>query len=238
MQRLSDFIDLSTSGGTCGKASTLDNWLTCHKIDAAAIETMREQIAALQGADQEWRQTKEKLVGRSRNIVTMTMTMTNPLRVSFESSTWVFSYVTPIVGYAGILRPDETFGLFYLGAQIHLDPNPANDPQWRDGITTKDLRRALALEIGFAPYSTSFGPDMRYDGPGELPPLFIGAALHVLPYTSVTLGGAIVERRNSTLREEMPRTAFSPYLGITIQLNVPDLLRQAVGPSTDTTASR
>lgn len=238
MQRLSDFVDLSTSGVTCGKAGSFDNWLACHKVDSAAVETMREQLAALVAADQEWRATKEKLVTRTRRIVTVTSTMPSPLRLQFEASTWVFSYVTPIVGYAGVLRPDESFGLFYIGAQIHLDPNPVNDPPWRDGITLRDLRRSVALELGFAPYSSSFGPDTRYDGPGELPPLFIGAAVHVLPYTSLTLGGAIVERRNSTLREEMPHTVFSPYVGITIQLNVPDLVRQALGPRTDTTVSR
>ena len=238
LQRLSDFIDLSTSGVTCGPAATLDNWLACHKPDTAAIETMREQLAALVAADLEWRATREKLVARSRRIVTLTSTMPMPLRLSFESSTWVFSYVTPIVGYAGVLRPDETFGLFYVGAQIHLDPNPINEVPWRNGVTTKDLRRAIALELGVAPYRTSFGPDMRYDGPGELPALFVGAAVHVLPYTSLTLGAAIVERRNSTLREEQAHTVVSPYIGITIQLNVPDLIRQAMGPSTDTTASR
>lgn len=238
MQRLSDFIDLSTSGVACGAPGSLENWLACHKPDAAAIETMREQLASLVAADQEWRATKDKLVVRSRRIVTLTSTMPTPLRLSFEASTWVFSYVTPMVGYAGVLRPDDSFGLFYIGAQIHLDPNPVKDPQWRSGVTAKDLRRALALEIGVAPYRTSFGPDMRYGGPGELPALFIGAALHVLPYTSVTLGGAILERRNSTLREEEPHTVISPYLGISIQLNVPDLIRQGMGPSTDTTASR
>lgn len=253
LKRLADFVDLSTSGLTCAPRKysateteqsldairrQLGDWLACQKADAAAIETMREQLAALITEDQAWRATKDKVVATTRRIVTLTTTAPTPLQVSFESSTWVFSYVTPIVGYAGVLRPDESFGLFYLGAQIHLDPNPVDDVPWRNGVTTKDLRRALALELGVAPYRSTFGPDMRFGGPGSLPPLFVGAALHVLPYTSITIGSAIVERRNSTLREEEPHTVFAPYLGFTIQLNVPDLIRNATGPTSDTRAFR
>jgi len=253
LKRLSDFVDLSTSGVTCTPKvyaaseaeqtndairRQLGDWLACQKADAAAIETMREQVASLIKEDEDWKAAKAKLVSKSRRIVTLTSTAPTPMRVSFASRTWVFSYVTPMIGYAGVLRPDETFGLFYLGAQIHLDPNPIDDVQWKHGLTTKDLRRAVALEIGIAPYRTSFGPDMRYEGPGELPPLFVGAAVHVLPYTSVTFGGTIIERRNSTLSQEEPHTIIAPYLGLTLQLNLPDLVRTAAGPSSDTAASR
>ncbi len=253
LKRLADFVDLATSGVTCTPhvyaaseaeqtsdaiRRQLGDWLVCQKVDAAAIETMREQVAALITEDEAWKTAKTKLITKSRRIVTLTSTAPTPMRVSFSSRTWVFSYVTPMVGYAGVLRPDETFGLFYLGAQIHLDPNPIDDVQWKHGLTTKDLRRAIALELGVAPYRTSFGPDMRYDGPGSLPPLFVGAAVHVLPYTSVTFGGSIIERRNSTLPQEQPHTFVAPYLGFTLQLNLPDLVRTAAGPSSNTAASR
>jgi hypothetical protein len=253
LKRLSDFVDLTTSGVTCTPHTyaaseaeqtsdairrQLGDWLVCQKVDAAAIETMREQVAALIAEDEAWKTAKAKVVSKSRRIVTLTSTAPTPLRVSFASRTWLFSYVTPIVGYAGVLRPDESFGLFYLGAQVHLDPNPVDDVQWKHGMTTKDLRRAIALELGVAPYESSFGPDMRFGGPGSLPPLFIGAAVHVLPYTSLTFGGAIVERRNSTLAQEEPHTVFAPYLGVTLQLNIPDMIRSASGPTTDTAASR
>lgn len=253
LKRLADYVDLTTSGLTCTKRAypateaeqgldairrQLGDWLVCQKADAAALETMREHVAALIAEDRAWRAAKEKLVTKSRRIVTLTTTAPTAMRASFASRTWVFSYVTPIVGYAGVLRPDESFGLFYLGAQIHLDPNPVDDIPWRHGLTTKDLRRAIGLELGVAPYRSTFGPDMKFGGPGSLPPLFVGAAVHVLPYTSLTFGGSILERRNSTLREEEPHTVFAPYLGLTIQLNVPDLIRSATGPTTDTMASR
>jgi hypothetical protein len=253
MRRLADFVDLTTTGATCTKHAFtaaeneltsdavrkhLGEWLACQKADSAALETMLEQLELLQTEQMAWKQSKEKLVARSRRIVTLTTTAPENLRVSFRSKTWVFSYVTPILGYAGVLRPDETFGVFYLGAQIHLDPNPVDDVQWRSGVTVKDLRRALALELGIAPYQSNVGPDMRYGGPGSLPPLFVGAALHILPYTSVTFGAAIVDRRHSTVLQEEPHTIVTPYLGFTIQLNIPDLIRQATAPASDTETTR
>jgi hypothetical protein len=253
MRRLSDFVALTTTDAACARHTYtaaeneltgdavrkhLGEWLQCQKADSAALESMLEQLELLATEHQAWKQSKERLVGRSRRIVTLTTTAPENLRVSFRSKSWAFSYVTPIVGYAGVLRPDETFGLFYLGAQIHLYPNPVDDVQWRSGVTAKDLRRALALELGIAPYQSSVGPDMRYGGPGSLPPLFLGAAVHLLPYTSLTVGAAFVDRRNSTLPQEQPHTVVTPYLGLTVQLNIPDLIRTASGTTSDTETSR
>ena len=59
-----------------------------------------------------------------------------------------------------------------------------------------------------------------------------------MPYTSVTFGGTILDRKNSSLAAEEPHAVFSPYIGLTLQLNVPDLLREASHPSSDTSATR
>jgi hypothetical protein len=253
MKRLANFVDLTTTGVACTSKSVatseaeqsidairqnLGEWLACQSVDAAAIETMREQLEQLLHEEDTWRATKDKLVTRSQRIVTLTTTAPTGTRVAFRARTWLFSYLTPLAGYAGVLRTDDSFGLFYFGAQIHLAPNPVADPQWRDGVTTKDLRRAIALELGIAPYQESFGPDMRYGGAGSLPPLFIGGAVHLLPYTSLSIGATILERRNSTLPQEEPHTIVAPYIGVTVQLNIPDLIRDAARPTTDTTASR
>ncbi|HEX5063757.1 MAG TPA: hypothetical protein VFV99_30470 [Kofleriaceae bacterium] len=253
MKRLANFVDLTTTGATCTTKTFavseaeqsidairqhLGEWLVCQKVDAAAIETMREQLEELTHEEDSWRATKDKLVARSQRIVTLTTTEPTGMRVSFASRTWFFSYVTPMIGWASVVQPDDSFGLFYFGAQIHLAPNPVDDPQWRDGITAKDLRRAIALEVGIAPYQSSFGPEMRYGGSGSLPPLFFGAAVHVLPYTSVTFGGSVLDKRSSTLLEEQPHTIFAPYIGLSLQLNLPDLVRDASHPTSDTTATR
>lgn len=253
LKRLSDFVDAATTGVVCKSRAFeateaeqsqdaihhhLGEWLVCQHVDAAALAALANQLKELAAADQTWHDARDKLVAKSKRIVTITTTAPIATKVAFTSNTWVFSYVTPIVGYAGVLRPDESFGLFYLGVQLHLDPNPVDDAQWRDGVTTKDLRRALAIELGLAPYTGTFGPERRYGGPGGLPPLFVGLAVHVIPYTSVTFGGAFIDRKNTTLPEEQPHTIFAPYLGFTLQLNLPDLIRRTAFASSDTTAFR
>lgn len=241
LRRLANFVDIVTTGVSCNTKGFspseaeqtndavrrhLGEWLVCQHVDSGALEALTEQLDELAGADAGWKTARDKLVAHDKQLVTLTTTSVLDTRAEREPRTWLFSYVTPMVGYAGIIRPDESFGLFYFGAQIHLAPNPVDDPQWRHG--TRDLARALALELGVAPYTGSFGPEHRYGGIGALPPIFIGLAFHAIPYTSLTFGGSLLERRNSTITEERTHTTFAPYLGISVQLNLPDLIYQAV----------
>jgi len=253
MKRLAKYVDSVTANVKCtphafesgeneqGRDAVdhhLGEWLVCAKVDPAALTALADQLGELVYEDGAWKATKDKLVAHSKRIVTVTTTSPIGTRVAFSSRTWAFSYLTPFVGYAGVVRPDESFGLGYLGLQIHFAPNAVDDVQWRDGVTTKDLRRALALEIGVAPYGGTFGPQRRYGGPAGLPPILIGLAVHLIPYTSLTIGGTILDRKNSTLVDEQPHAILAPYIGFSIQLNAPDLIRQASRPSTDTAAFR
>jgi hypothetical protein len=235
LRRLANFVDIVTTGVACNAKQPTDGdvvrhalgeWLVCQHVDSSALEALTEQLDELGGASAGWKLAHDKLIAHDKQLVTLTTTTVLDTRAEREPRTWLFSYVTPMVGYAGILRPDESFGLFYLGVQIHLAPNPVDDPQWRHGA--RDLPRALALELGVAPYSGSFGPEHRYGGIGALPPLFIGLAFHAIPYTSLTFGGSLLERRNSTIPEERTHTTFAPYVGASVQLNLPDLIYQAV----------
>jgi hypothetical protein len=253
MKRLADFVDLVTTGVAC-KPGPLDSneaehtadavrrhlgeWLVCQHIDAGALEVLTDQLEELGKEDDSWRAARDKLAEHSKRIVTVTATSPLATRVGFASRTWAFSYVTPIAGYAGVLRADDAFGLMYLGAQIHFEPNPVADGQWRHGVTAHDLRRAVALEIAVAPNRSSFGPEHRYDGPGALPPVLVGLALHVIPYTSFTFGGIVLDRKLSTLPQEQAHTIVAPYIGFTLQLNLPDLIRHSLDPTSDTTVSR
>lgn len=234
LRRLANFVDIVTTGASCtgspqeGDAvrRQLGEWLMCQHVDAGALESLVDQLDELQGADAAWKAAKDKVFARDKQLVTLTTTSVADARAERAPRTWLFSYVTPVAGYAGILRPDESFGLFYLGAEIHVAPNPVDDIQWKRG--SQDLLRAVALELGIAPYGGSFGPEHRYGGLGALPPVFVGVAFHAIPYTSVTVGGAFLERRNSTVPEERTHTTFAPYIGLALQLNLPDLLYQAV----------
>ncbi|HSN26662.1 MAG TPA: hypothetical protein VLT45_10260 [Kofleriaceae bacterium] len=234
LRRLANFVDLVTTGASCSASpqegdavrKLLGQWLVCQHVDAGALEALVEQLDELQGADAAWKAAKDKVLARDRQLVTLTTTSVADARAERAPRTWLFSYVTPVAGYAGILRPDESFGLFYVGAEIHLAPNPVDEIQWKRG--SQDLLRAVALELGIAPYGGSFGPEHRYGGLGALPPVFVGVAFHAIPYTSLTVGGAFLERRNSTIPEERTHTTFAPYVGLALQLNLPDLIYQAV----------
>jgi hypothetical protein len=227
LRRLANFVDIVTTGASCTASpqegdvvrKLLGEWLVCQHVDAGALESLVDQLDELQGADAAWKATKDKVFAHDRQLVTLTTTTVADTRAERAPRTWLFSYVTPVAGYAGILRPDESFGLFYVGAEIHLAPNPVDAIQWKRG--SQDLLRAVALELGVAPYSGSFGPEHRYGGLGALPPVFVGVAFHAIPYS-------ILERRNSTIPEERTHTTFAPYLGFAVQLNLPDLIYQAV----------
>jgi hypothetical protein len=216
----------------------LGEWLACRKIDLKALDTLVELLDDLVKEDAAWNSARDKVGARSRRLVTVTTTAALPLHVTIETPTWVFSYLTPVLGAVGVVRTDESFGLGFVGVELHVEPNPVNEVQWSHGITAHDLRRAFALEIGLAPTDDDFGPDRRFGGPGKLPPLFFGLALHIIPYTSLSFGAAILDRKRSTLAEEDPHLVVSPYVGLSIQLNLPDLIRHAVQPSSNTRANQ
>jgi hypothetical protein len=88
MKRLADFVDLTTQGLTCtahtytaaeaelsqdAVRKHLGEWLVCQHADASALETMLEQLETLANEQQAWKQTKDKLVAKSRRIVTLTI---------------------------------------------------------------------------------------------------------------------------------------------------------------------
>lgn len=158
-----------------------------------------------------------------------------PFHIGFDQKTWLFSYVTPTVGYAQIDSHDGWFSTLYFAAQIHLFPNPVDDPMWRHGFA-RDLPRAFALELGLGSNLSSFGPDNRYRGVFGLPTPFVAIALHPLPYTSISVGEALIERRTTVLSVESPHWAPSFFIGLNVQLNVPDLIRSQK-PSTPSVES-
>ncbi len=245
LRRLASYVELATTGASCRPSDTeltpaaithqLGDWLVCQRVDGAALGSLVRQLSDLVAEDQSWKAAKDALLVKAKRIVVVTTTAPNAVRIGFESKTWVFSYLTPAIGYAAIVRTNESFAQLYLGVQLHLDPNPIDDVLWAHGVTTKDLRRAVALELGVAPTGDSFGPANRFSGANGLPPIFLGVAVHLLPYTAIAIGGTLMDRRRSTLAQEDPHAIVSPYIGFTLQLNLPDLVRQVARTSSNTT---
>jgi hypothetical protein len=187
----------------------------------------------------EWDTVAPSLSFETKTVISVDGPQPIPLSIGFTEETWVFSYVTPTIGYAQIYGGDDGwFSHLYLGAQIHFWPNPADEPLWRHGITEQDLKRSFALELGFAPSVSQFGPDNRYRGVFGLPPPTVAAAFHLVPYTSLSFGWALLDRRQTVLTAEDPRFAARFFIGLNVQFNIPDLIRAASTKNAPTTVEK
>lgn len=154
-------------------------------------------------------------------------------RFAYSQENWFFSYVTPVIGYAGVDNGSEEFPIGYLAAQVHLVPNPVDSPLWTRG--GRDWARLFALELGASLPAKEYGPGDRFTGWKSLPPVFIGVVAHVLPYAGVSVGGVLLERRSTSVEGERATTIFPLYVGLNVQANVPDIVRSLSSKTTTTT---
>jgi len=140
-------------------------------------------------------------------------------------NTWFANYVVPTVGYT-LVRGTTTPT---TGLQIYGWPNVTNQPMWTNGA--EDLRRALSLQLAVALPGDPFGPDDRFSGMGNLPPILIGAGFNVIPWTTISAGAMLHDERRSTLSEESWHGHASFYVDFAVQTNVPDIIKLLVAPA-------
>lgn len=142
---------------------------------------------------------------------------------------WLFNYITLTTGFNCILDATQPFWLHQAGLQIYFWPNLFEEPMWTNGIY--DFRRLVFLEVGVGSSIGPFGPEGRFSGPpginalSPVPPFFLGAGLQLLPYTSLSAGVAFIGRRSSTLTQEETVFRASPYIGLSVQVNIPDAIK-------------
>ncbi|MFT3763946.1 MAG: hypothetical protein QM820_00235 [Minicystis sp.] len=150
------------------------------------------------------------------------------IRVSlrFTQQTFFDQFCTPFLGRAWAITPGGSIGMTYVGLHVSLFPDPIDEPMWSNGKT--DAHRLLALEIGMSVESPSGDPGARYKGPGPFNPIFLGLSLQPIPYITGSAGVAFLERRASTLPEEVATLRPAFYAGIAAQLNLFTLARGAV----------
>lgn len=206
---------------SCGTSQ--DAWPGYADAEVTPLTKLSASIGDLVRAQKKWKAKSAALV--STEITTVERARALDVKISFTQETWIGSYLTPVVGYARLSKIDST--LFYVGVQLHLYPNEIDEPQWTNGFK-HDIRRSAAIEFGFAPKADTFGPDGRFDGWSFLPPLFVGVSLHPLPYASVTFGAAIVDRRETTIAQELRRRDTMFFVGLNLQANAPDLIYKSL----------
>jgi hypothetical protein len=137
--------------------------------------------------------------------------------------TFFDNYVTPYLGRSILVKPGDDIGMTYAGVQVYLWPNDVREPMWSNGAS--DLRRLAGFEFGVGLLGDEFGEESRFSGLGPMPPLFVGAALHTLPYVTLSLGASLMERRRSALLPETSQFFASFYVGLTAQLNAVGIVR-------------
>lgn len=203
----------------------LTAWLTTNHVLPAMLDDIAGKLAQLVVQKPAYDRSAAGLTFVATEQVQLGGPKSVPFQIGFDQETWVFSYLTPTIGYAQVDTQDGWFSKQYLGVQLHVAPNPVDRPLWQHGIR-EDLPRAFALEVGLATSTSAFGPDDRYRGIFGLPTVFVGGVVHVIPYTSLTLGRAFVERRSTVLPVETPEPTSRWFVGLNVQINLPDLLHK------------
>jgi hypothetical protein len=216
--------DASSADSLGEIASHLQAWVACH-LRPDELQALANDLQAMVDQGAGWADRKAGLGSTTVRTEPRRTIAKAPIR--FNQRSWVFSYLTPVVGYASL---EDSFTTSFAGVQLHFWPNPVDEPLWSHGRS--DWRRAFALEVALAPKVASFGPDNRYTGiSGSIPPLFIGFALHPLPYTSISGGRVVLGKRASALPAEEPQLDCQWYLGLSVQANIPDLVHQLTTPT-------
>ncbi len=226
--------DLKLSGVDCPAAHNAWPGFAERTNSVTYLDTqLRHYLDAANG----WNKAKANLESALKVEATTTLS-TVEAKMTVTQNTWFFNYVTPITGYAVAMpKGGSNFGMPYIGIELYFYPNLVNEPMWTNGFYD-DLKRVLSLELAIALQNGPFGADGRFSGIGSsnLPPLFVGVGLQLIPYVTFSAGAIFMGHRSSTLTQEAPSLFVSPYLGATVQINIPDLVKAAVGRTTTTTA--
>ncbi|HEX4418174.1 MAG TPA: hypothetical protein VH165_09770 [Kofleriaceae bacterium] len=187
----------------------------------AAFDSFNQAYSGWKAFDAE----KTQLEFSTGEIVTLGGPKATELKLGLIEQSWVFTYFAPFIGYAFIGRGgDDSASYTYTGIQFHLYANPANDPLWSHGFS-EDWNRAWAIELGFGLKNSNFGTDSRYSGALGLVPINVSLALHIIPYTSISLGVGLVDRRESVLPSDNGRISPTFLIGFNVVPNVIDLAK-------------
>jgi hypothetical protein len=155
------------------------------------------------------------------------------LQVQMSQKTFLTTYITPIVGFTYYASTSQGFWEPYVGIQVYAFPNPVDEPMWSNG--SADLRRLFSLELGAGTEASGFGPGGRYATLNGVPPIFVGLAAQAIPYVTGSIGWSLLGTRSNELQQASTTIIDSLYFGLSVQANVPDIIR---GLSTSGTSTQ
>lgn len=146
-------------------------------------------------------------------------------RAAMTAEKWVWSYVTPVTGWAYLPALSGVAMTGLIGVQVYFYPNSVDEPMWSNGFAA-DLHRLFSVQAAIGTSRGPFGADGRYGGfaNANLPPLFLGLAAQPIPYVTLSAGAAFMSQRSSTLVQERQTLHVSPYFSVAVQANIPDMV--------------
>jgi hypothetical protein len=227
--------DLGTERASLREAS---RWfdVAAPSLNSDGVSALAQALDAYTSNVAAWQVDKTALNTTVSTTETHGATVASGVKVSFTQSTWVFTYATPVIGQAFLRSRGDGFSTPYVAIQLHAVPNPVDEPLWSHGLS--DFARAFALELRMATGNGPWGPDNRFSGWHGLPPLAGGVAFHLIPYTSLTVGGAVLQRRSSTVTQQRPELYGCAYIGVNVQINIPDLIAGLKGRHSATASEK
>lgn len=209
----------------------LFDWLGANPTPATVVSKSAALIKALEQLIEQQEKWKAAMKNATLTVkrVTAKQLLPEPTRaaVQLDQKAFFTNFVTPFAGRATLLPGGDPVGTFYVGVQVFLFPNPVDSPMWTNGA--QDAPRLFAVELGMATEKDDIGGNPLITGiDGDVPPIFIGAALHPLPYSTLSVGLAIHGVRQTGLPQEDITLRGTGYVGLSVQANVPDIIRSLV----------
>lgn len=210
---------------------SLQAWPGYRKLGQSPLNQLEQKLRAYVDGARKWAELKDSVTITVKEItVEKSELAPYSARIRASRNDWFGSYVTPIAGISLIPLEGDPFAVQTLGIQVFLWPNPVDEPMWT-GYWKDEFRRSFALELMLGTSSTDLGPGGRYSGilDADFPPVFLGAAVHLIPYTTLSFGVAFLDRRLSALPQEDSELFVSHYVAASVEANIPDIIAALVG---------
>jgi hypothetical protein len=204
-------------------------WPGYANVSGNPISEIESKLRTYLKATESWHSVVLELEKVLASVVINSVNRQPEIVIQGGPKAWLFNYITLTTGFSCILAATQPFWLHQVGLQIYFWPNLFEEPMWYNGIY--DFRRLFFIEAAIATTPGQSGPEGRFSGPPGISfdtpilPFFLGAGLQLLPYTSVSAGVAFLGRRSSTLAQEQTVFRASPYIGLSLQFNIPDAIK-------------
>lgn len=220
---------MSTVAANCNPAG-LDPWPDFIDGDSDPFGQVHQVLFDLVPQTKKWLAEHAKILDKLEVTVATRVGGGLDVGIALDKKGFFDAYLTESAGIAFLPGEGGNLNTTYIGVQAFFYPNPINEPMWTNGAQV-DARRLFGLELGLRPTAKNFGPGQRY-GPwpnSQMPALFAGGVLQLIPYVTVGGGMAVFGYDTSVLSGEQTVLRAAPYVSISAEVNLVNLVRRLAG---------